>query len=98
MNMVEKVARAIAADEGAYDADEMLDLAADATVEGYTDIVPFWVLFASKARAAIEAMREPTEEMKKEGAAKIRNFTAVKSEYPRTTATWQAMIDAALED
>jgi hypothetical protein len=49
-----------------------------------------------QARAAIEAMREPTEAMLIDGAAKIRNFTSVNGPYPRTRAVWLSMIDASL--
>lgn len=48
------------------------------------------------ASAAIEAMREPTDEMLLEGADKARNFTSANGPYPRTRAVWLSMIDAAL--
>jgi hypothetical protein len=48
------------------------------------------------ARAAIEAMREPTDAMLIDGAAKIRNFTSASGPYPRTRAVWLSMIDASL--
>lgn len=50
------------------------------------------------ARAAIEAMREPTDAMLIDGAAKIRNFTWTTGPYPRTRAVWISMIDASLAD
>jgi hypothetical protein len=48
------------------------------------------------AYAAIKAMREPTEAMLIDGAAKIRNFTSANGPYPRTRAVWLSMIDASL--
>lgn len=43
------------------------------------------------ARAAIEAMREPTKEMLSDGELSIGGL-------PATLAVWEAMIDAALQD
>lgn len=76
MSMVERVARAIARDD--YDGDDLWDEFGPGNKASYT----------ANARAAIEAMREPTEKMSDEGAA--NNFG--KPSY----AAWQAMIDAVL--
>lgn len=84
MEMVEKVARAIIPHPSDYE--EFIDRAQE-DPEG-----TFLVL----ARAAIEAMREPTDAMLIDGAAKIRNFTWTTGPYPRTRAVWISMIDASL--
>jgi len=47
-----------------------------------------WQHYEDCARAAIQAMREPTEAMRVEG---VRHHDTVES-------IWQAMIDEALED
>lgn len=58
-----------------------------------------WELCLSYARAAIEAIREPTEEMRNEGwdvgRAMVTSYGfAIGGETP----VWQAMIEAALVD
>jgi len=53
--MVEAAARAIAFEENTYDPDDVIDLVPGAVVNGKTDEVIFWELFASKARAALSA-------------------------------------------
>lgn len=78
MSMIERVARAIARDD--YDGDDLWDKLGPGNKAAYK----------ANARAAIEAMREPTEKMSDEGAA--NNFG--KPSY----AAWQAMIDAALSE
>lgn len=60
--------------------------------------LPLWAGPYEQARAAIEAMREPSEGMLCDGAAKIRYFTAAQGPYPRTRAAYMAMIDAALKE
>lgn len=50
----------------------------------------------ARARAAIEAMREPTEEMEINGT-NARMNTGL-STYNETPAMWRAMIDAALKE
>ena len=72
--MVERVARAIATARG---------YGLDANGEDTGD----WQMFVDHARAAIEAMREPTEAMWRE--ASFENGYV-------TEGAWQAMIDAAL--
>jgi hypothetical protein len=63
----------------------------------YTDcepenvMIPIWCYF-DQARAAIAAMREPTEKMELEG------YSDGACECGSTKATWQAMIDAALSE
>jgi hypothetical protein len=48
----------------------------------------YWPDYENTARAAIAAMREPTEEMKAEGNDNCRDSKMV----------WQAMIDKALSE
>jgi hypothetical protein len=83
MEMIERVARAMV--EAANNADTL-----------QVRMLPSPDQSEIMARAAIEAMREPTEAMLIDGAAKIRNFTSVKGLYPRTRAVWLSMIDASL--
>jgi hypothetical protein len=54
--MVEAVARAMAYDDNTYDPDDVIDLVPGAVVNGKTDEVIFWEMFASKARAALSAV------------------------------------------
>lgn len=82
MDMIERAARAVAENTEMYRWDEY----SDGQKDGFRLI----------ARAVIEAMREPTEAMLIDGAAKIRNFTSVNGPYPRTRAVWLSMIDASL--
>lgn len=49
------------------------------------------------ARAAIAAMREPTAEMKEEGAPFVRATTNTMGRV-RADDVWRAMIDAAMEE
>ena len=49
-----------------------------------------WWEFESNARAAIAAMRDPTEQMATAGLHAVRNEEIIDD-------VWQAMIDAALE-
>lgn len=89
MSMVERVARALIADE--YDGGHL----SGAEIEAC--IAEDWCLesrrkhFIRKARAAIEAMREPTEAMVKSGQTKC-------DDYLDAAECWAAMIDAALSE
>lgn len=78
MNMVERVARAIH-----FRGDDQGDDA--------WDHCQTWLRMAAReqARAAIEAMREPTTEMK---------FCGIQEEAYGIDATWKAMIDTALKE
>lgn len=49
-----------------------------------------------RARAAIEAMREPTEEMVRMGMTALPNSTP--GRHQKTGWVWDAMIDAALKE
>jgi len=57
-----------------------------------------WREFIPAARAAIEAMREPTDEMKKKGQIEFLGYNSDfdPPSVPLVNA-WDAMIDAALE-
>ena len=74
--MVERVARAMAEDDRL-----------GAVADGPGVLRQSWRAYVPMARAAIEAMREPTELMV---AAANRN------NHPRDVDTWRTMIDAAL--
>ncbi len=76
MNMLERVARGIC---------ESLGHDPDCNSLGR----PEWPSYLSVARAAIEAMREPTEEMAKAGGKARRQWDK---------SVWQAMISAALSE
>lgn len=52
-----------------------------------------WHKFVKEALEAIEAMREPTEQMKEVGRCQIPSSLAAKEDAARV---WLAMIDAAL--
>jgi hypothetical protein len=84
--MVERVAKAICVSEGAVDP--------DGSFEG----VAHWERYAAEARAAIEAMREPTEQQVAAGIVQARectdNWTAAGSCVAEHV--WAAMISAAL--
>jgi hypothetical protein len=97
MEMREKIARALAADEGTYDADEMIDLVSGVSIDG-EEVVPFWKLFVSKADAAIRAMRDPSPAMLN-SAGNVDNFSVECCKKDAEAAHiewWQEMIDAAL--
>lgn len=85
MSVVERVARAIDVADGR-------DPDAPANIRypgGYPEGVS-WKKQIPRARAAIEAMREPTDEMELAGWGAIPSADA--------TDIWQAMIDAALRE
>jgi len=77
MNMVEKVARVLCWKNG---------MNPDLTLGGDGENF-LWHEYEDAARAAIEAMREPTEMMENAGDPFTRD----------TQGAWQAMIDAALK-
>jgi hypothetical protein len=74
MTMIEKVARAICKTHGAFDPDAL------------TAGVAAWKYYIPEARAAIAAMREPTDEIRRAGDQTI------------SPEAYQAMIDAALNE
>jgi hypothetical protein len=73
MTMIEKVARAICKTHGAFDPDAL------------TNSIAAWKYYVPEARAAIAAMRELTDEIKRE---------AGQSEHE----AYQAIFDAALKE
>jgi hypothetical protein len=82
MDMVERVARALAVADGMH----------PEAVSNDEDQVPVWTLYVDDARAAIEAMREPTEAMVGSGA----DHDAEGGGTGNPIAIYTAMIDAAL--
>lgn len=82
MNMIEKVARAMAA--------------SDSGPIGSTSFEFHWAEvgheYMHNAKAAIEAMRDPTEAMTTAGVEAWRNH------YLSPVTQWRAMIDAALTE
>jgi hypothetical protein len=54
--------------------------------------------FRLQARAAIEAMREPTSEMCTAGHVAMENFTAQIEHRAITPIIWHSMIDAATQE
>ena len=85
MSMIEKVARALAREYISHHGEE--SAATDDYIEGN------WPLFAREARAAIEAMREPTDGMLQAGAKGSGEDSLGVAE-----GAWQAMIQAALSE
>ncbi len=104
--MVERVARALAAAENA----SQLDVGFAAPHDFPDDNLEYdWESYAKDARAAIEAMREPTHHMQDRGetaliyAKDIAFDMAHKNDYPTATWAaavycWQEQITAALEE
>lgn len=72
---------------------EMVERVANAIQEASDHDLPFW-LAENCARAAIEEMREPTEEMKQAGSAFV--YEAWGDGPTIAREAWQANIDAAL--
>lgn len=101
-NKIEQVARAIVANRCLGDpSTELKENGVPITVEKYVDIV--WKLYAGQARAAIEAMRKPTEGMVKRGGDALDitwGFPDPHGDVARGQAKdcHNAMIDAALGD
>lgn len=90
-DMVEKVARAIAKEI------DCVDWTAPDNTMSHSERLNAIALDA--ARAAIEAMREPTEEMCDAGGAYLNGFDALGEHTAAYAArgTFEAMIDTALE-
>lgn len=85
-SMIERVARVLAEKDGVHP-----DWSATGMgMPGPEDNEPGWKLYEEEARAAIEAMREPTDAMVVAG----RDETDWE---PKARAVWSSMIDAALE-
>lgn len=55
-----------------------------------------WPMYRRHARAAIAAMREPTEEMIDDGDDEFPQFEEAMYRFEYLRKAWQAMIDAAL--
>lgn len=92
--MLERVARAICKAQTGVDGD-LLDhrvIRGEGDEPPRIESKPFWCRFEAEARAVIEAMREPTATMA--GAP----YMEIEVGRATATATWQAMIDAALRE
>jgi hypothetical protein len=87
--MVEKVARALASAHG-----EDLDTMVFSLEELRS--VPCWQVYASDARAAIAAMREPTSRMVNEGESAASFGIGKPNDDEAVPRVWFWMIDAAL--
>jgi len=86
MSMIEKVARALCAG----DPDDTLQV-------GPNVGRPRWTQHTPQARAAIEAMREPTEGMEVAGSNAMNFEPFEPDSLQAARAGWKAMIQAALE-
>lgn len=89
MTMIERVARAMCADDSPHndwDSRDMSDFTRDA--------------WRKMAKAAIEAMREPTDEMIAAGEAEFFEHLPEARDWTLsyTKTAYEAMIDAALKD
>lgn len=82
MNMIERVARAMVVADSGPEGSTLFDIHWEEFGEGYM----------AGARAAIEAMREPTDEMIEAGVTAEHGKTLG----TRVTFEYQAMINAAL--
>ncbi|TGV74473.1 hypothetical protein EN792_058370, partial [Mesorhizobium sp. M00.F.Ca.ET.149.01.1.1] len=91
-DMVERVARAILSGH-----DWTTDLGVDDAVTGWEGIGADWQqAYLSMARAAIEAMREPTPEVIQAWLAFYEVRNEPKHMTKRATTIWQTLISAAL--
>lgn len=96
--MVERVARAIYDAENGIDGDQIADmLYDDIRIIGSVDECRAMTLAVCRmaARAAIAAMREPTEVMVRDGRAEIKP-DHLPADDGDAVGCWRAMIDAAL--
>lgn len=95
MSMVEKVARAMVCNStGTRDPDKMTP-----APRGQAGLVPLWRCYEHLARAAIEAMREPSEAMVFAGLDSPRAFEISETETLfRPGECWRAMIASALAE
>ncbi len=99
MSMIERVARALCTQACKHTnstPDDMLTYT-DQGMEGRSVTFPRWQNHTDDARAAIEAMREPTEEMKNAAADAIDpgDETGYGSGW-KAEAAWETMIQVAL--
>lgn len=92
MTMVERVARAICAADG-HDPD-------GPPIDEYPSAIYPWAVYRNLAKAAIEAMREPSEEMKKAGEhAEISDsYGEYYVSADNAADIFRAMVDAALKE
>lgn len=97
--MIERVARALCVAAG-HDPDRTHDI----YVEGDPDAGVAWAGYRREARAAIEAMREPTEAMVDAACDVVVGFSGEYDDYNvylgshEFNGVWTAAIDAALKE
>jgi len=89
MRMIEKVARAIRAAHDGNDPDQ--------PTTGLPDgpDVPLWYDYRNFAIAALEAMREPSEDMISAGVFRVNGFASAGN---RMCNGYRAMIDKAIQE
>ena len=96
MTMVEKIARALCAAKG-IDPDAvpsiMVDWRDDFSLPSADVARPAWRGYVEAARAALEAMREPTQPMVRNGADPYAGVTEIAAR-----AVWADMMYAALNE
>jgi hypothetical protein len=98
-SMVERVARALCRDGGFQDTDSLDHRVRFGSDPPVVDTQPIWRRFEKEARAAIEAMREPTEKMKRAVIADARSDELIDSPVAvMLMDSWRAMIAAALAE
>ena len=88
MNMIERVARALC----------VSDVTPPDRPVSCLDNTPLWELHKKAARAAIAAMREPTEDMGEAAVKDHDNHAYHMSSYHCVIEAWRNMIDAALTE
>lgn len=86
--MVERVARALSIADGNH----------PGACSNDEEEIPAWKLYVKDARAAIEAMREPTAAMR-HAASDVLWYEGLDEGqgYPPPREAWQAMLDEALK-
>lgn len=63
---------------------------------GNPDPEPDWQRYLPEARAALEAIREPSDGMKKAGAATLSTDNSIAGRLMDAESCWEDMIEAAL--
>lgn len=101
MTPIERAARAIATEIG-VDPDQLVSADDDAHVGlGLRAPHRAWTRYVGTARAALQAIREPSEEMQDAAFSSEAEFRTTMGNYERGycdgATVWRAMIDAALD-
>lgn len=101
MTKLEEIARAICASSG-RNPDMIWDVGPDEIAKPDVDLEPLRLKLMQQARAAVEAMREPTSRMQSEGSCVDYEGDFDEAGHPigLTAArnVWHAMIDAILNE